>query len=249
MDYVAEPVSIERRREWFATTLWSVVLQAGAVEGTGRDDALERLCQSYWPPVYAFIRRRGYGPEDAQDLTQEFLVELIGRNAIAGLDRRKGKFRAFLLACLNHFLAKDQRDRNALKRGGGSIIIPWDAGLAETWLVGRSSAESSPEHLFDQRWALTVMDQALGLLRAEMMDAGKETLFNELKGLLTAEPGAGDYDSLGVRLNLSPAAVATAVHRLRRRFREIVRETLAQTVSTPLELEEEIRYLRDVLAR
>lgn len=244
---VAEPVSIERRREWFATTLWSVVLEAGAVEGTGRDAALERLCQVYWPPVYAFIRRRGYAPQDAQDLTQDFLVELIGRNALAGLDRRKGKFRAFLLACLNHFLAKDLRDRNALKRGGGTVIISWDAELAETWL--RSSAESSPEHLFDQRWALTVMDQALGSLKVEMAEAGKAGLFNELKGLLTTEPSPGDYDSLGARLNLTPGTVATAVHRLRRRFREMVRETLAQTVSTPLELEEEIRYLRDVLAR
>jgi DNA-directed RNA polymerase specialized sigma24 family protein len=243
---VAEPASIQHRREWFATTLWSVVLQAGAVEGSQRDVALERLCQNYWPPVYAFIRGRGYNPQDAQDLTQDFLVELIGRNDFAGLDRRRGKFRSFLLACLHHFLAKDRRDHNTLKRGGGTVIIPWEAGLGETHLADPPA--SSPEHLFDRRWAVTVMDQALGSLKAEMVAAGKGALFAELKAFLTTEPGAGDYDALAARLEVSTAAVATAVHRLRRRFRENVRETLAQTVATPLELEEEMRYLRDVLA-
>jgi RNA polymerase sigma-70 factor (ECF subfamily) len=246
MDHVAEPASIEHRREWFATTLWSVVLQAGAVEGSQRDAALERLCHNYWPPVYAFIRGRGYDPQDAQDLTQDFLVELIGRNDFAGLDRRRGKFRSFLLACLRHFLAKDRRDRKTLKRGGGTVIIPWDAGLAETQLADPPAL--SPEHLFDRRWAVSVMDHALGSLKAEMVAAGKGTLFDQLKVFLTVEPGAGDYDALAMRLELTAAAVATAVHRLRRRFRENVRETLAQTVSTPLELEEEMRYLRDVLA-
>jgi RNA polymerase sigma-70 factor (ECF subfamily) len=246
---VAEPTSIDRRLDWFATTLWSVVLQAGAVEGSERDAALERLCQNYWPPVYAFIRGRGYDPQEAQDLTQDFLVELIGRNDFARLDRRRGKFRAFLLACLHHFLAKDRRDRNTLKRGGGTVIIPWDSGIAETQVAGCLGAASSPEHLFDQRWAVTVMDRALGSLKAEMAAAGKKALFDELKEFLTAEPGAGDYDALAARSGLTTAAAATAVHRLRRRYREHVRETLAQTVSTPLELEEEMRYLREALAR
>jgi len=245
---VIERPAAERRGEWFTTTLWSVVLEAGASCGPRRDAALERLCRRYWPPVYAFIRGRGYAPHDAQDLTQDFLLELIARDDFAGLDRRRGKFRSFLLACLHHFLAKNCRERGAQKRGGGTEIISWDAGLAEAEVCPATDVKFTPDHLFDRRWAMTVMDQALASLKAELTESGKAGQFEALKVFLTVEPEAGDYDRLAAQLDQTAAALATAVHRLRRRFREKVRETLAQTVSTPLELEEELRYLREVLA-
>jgi RNA polymerase sigma-70 factor (ECF subfamily) len=233
----------------FRTTRWSVVLRAGEEPGETSSAALEELCRTYWVPAYVFVRRRGYGVEDAQDLTQAFFAQLIAQQGLANVDRARGKFRSFLLACLSHFLAKDRRDRGTLKRGGGRSFLPLSPGDAEELLVAGTTHDTSPEAAFDQRWALAVLERALGCLRQEMAEAAKADQFEHLRVYLTESPGDNGYGAVAARLEMTPVAVATAVHRLRRRFRELVRETLAQTVSTPLELDEEMRYLLEVLAR
>jgi RNA polymerase sigma-70 factor (ECF subfamily) len=165
------------------------------------------------------------------------------------VDRDKGRFRSFLLACLNHFLAKEWRDRNTLKRGAGQIFVPIDMPTAEAGYAVDQAQNHSPEQLYDQRWALGVMERAMQRLRQEFATSGKEGLFDELKGFLSAATEDGEYDLAAARLNMTRIAVATAVHRLRRNYRERVREEVAQTVTTPLELEEEMRYLLKVLTR
>jgi len=225
------------------------VLEAGASQGSRADAALEELCRTYWHPIYCFARRRGQGPEDAQDLTQEFFKRLIDRHDFSRVDRDKGRFRSLLLACLNNFLAKEWRDRHTLKRGAGQIFMPIDVATAEAAYAADYSQKQTPEQLYDQRWALGVMERAMQRLRREFAESGKEGLFDELKGFLSAATEDGAYDPVAARLNMSRIAVATAVHRLRRSYRERVREEVAQTITTPLELEEEMRYLLEVLRR
>ena len=233
----------------FCTTHWSVVLEAGASQDSRAQTALEELCRTYWHPIYCFVRRRGQSPEDAQDLTQEFFKRLIDRRAFSRVDRDKGRFRSFLLACLNHFLAKEWRNRNTLKRGAGQIFVPIDMATAEEGYSGGQSRNQTPEQLYDQRWALGVMERAMQRLRREFSESGKEGLFEELKGFLSVATDDGAYDLAAARLHMTRIAVATSVHRLRRSYRERVREEVAQTVTTPLELEEEMRYLLEVLRR
>src|SRR5437867_7122744 len=233
----------------FSTTHWSVVLDAGASQDSRADAALEELSRTNWHPIYCFARRRGQGPEDAQDLTQEFFKRLIERRDFSRVDRGKGRFRSFLLACLNNFLAKEWRDRNTLKRGAGQIFVPIDLATAEAAYAAGPSQNQTPEQLYDQRWALGVMERAMKRLRQEFAESGKEGLFDELKGFLSAATEDGAYELAAARLNMTRNAVATSVHRLRRTYRERVREEVAQTVTTPLELEEEMRYVLEVLRR
>jgi RNA polymerase sigma-70 factor (ECF subfamily) len=231
----------------FTTTHWSVVFAARDEDSAVATDALAQFCRSYWYPLYAYVRRRGYDPHEAQDLTQEFLAELIARRDFAHVDPSKGKFRSFLLACLKHFLAKDWRDRNTLKRGGGQDFIPLDTALAEERVAAEAVCGLSPERLYDRGWATTVMEQSLEKLRQEWLISDKGPLFEELKLFLIEPVGDGSYVPVAARLNMTPAAVATMVHRLRNRYREVVRATLLHTVSTPFELDEEMRYLLEVL--
>jgi RNA polymerase sigma-70 factor (ECF subfamily) len=231
----------------FETTHWSVVLQAGGNSTTTANAALDQLCHAYWLPLYAYARRRGNGPEDAQDLTQGFLAELIARRDLARVDRAKGTFRSFLLASFKHFLAKDWRERQALKRGGGRHLVSLDVVQAEKFLGAMPAADLPPDRLYDQRWAMAVMEQALERLRQEWVAADKEAMFVELRVFLTSTASQAGYEAVAARLNLKPPSVATTVHRLRKRYRELVRATLAQTVTGPLELEEEMRYLLEVL--
>jgi RNA polymerase sigma factor (sigma-70 family) len=225
------------------------VLRAGEVGSEAGTQALEQLCRTYWFPLYAYVRRVGHAPEDARDLTQEFFAQLIARRDLAQVSPTRGRFRSFLLACLNHFLAKDWRARRTLKRGGGATFLPLDVALAEEHLDSAAATHLTPEQLYDQRWAITIMTQALEDLRREMAEPAKARVFEELRGFLTDAAADGVYESLAERLGMSPAAVATAVHRLRRRYRELVRKALAQSVTTQLELEEEMRHLLDVLTR
>jgi RNA polymerase sigma factor (sigma-70 family) len=230
----------------FCTTHWSVVRLAGASPCPEAAAALERLCGSYWRPVYAYIRRRGYPPEDAEDLTQEFFAELLDRRSLTDLDRSRGKFRSFLVACLNHFLAKDWRARRAQKRGGGRTFVPVDSVEGEEHYLAQPETEAEPAVLFDREWAIAILDQAMSALRSEQ-GATKGGLFEELVTFLTAAGADVGYAEAAHRLRMTPGAVATAVHRLRHRYRELVRQAVTQTVSTPLELEEEMRYLLQVL--
>lgn len=234
--------------DWFVTTHWSVVQSAGGGATTTVRDALEQLCASYWYPLYAYVRRKGYDQHDSQDLTQEFFARLIQRNDFAGLDRSRGKFRAFLLAAMNHFLAKEWRKAATLKRGSGHAPLSLDTALAEQRYGAQPAVEPTPERLFDRRWAETVLERAAKQLRAEFVQAGRERLFRELNPFLSAPAGTGDYSAVATRLGMSESAVAKAVERLRHRYRDLARGEIAQTVGTPAELEEEMRYLLDVLA-
>lgn len=223
------------------------MLLAGQEHSPERAAALEKLCRAYWPPVYFFARRKGYGDADAKDFTQQFFSLLLARNDFAGLDASKGKFRTFLLAAFSHFLANEHDRASALKRGGGQIALPLDE-LTDEQMAQFSSAENCPPaQMFDKNWALAVLGQSLLRLKAEMTQAGKDQQFHLLKTFLTAEGGAADYAATAQQLGVAPASVPVLVHRLRQRYREIVRAELAQTVATPSDLDEEMRHLFAVL--
>ncbi len=209
--------------------------------------ALESLCRAYWLPLYSYVRRRGYGPHDALDLTQGFFALLLERNDIAIADPQRGRFRSFLLSSLNHFLA-NQYDRSmAAKRGGGRMIISLDDETIENKYAYEPSTDLSPDKLYEQRWALAVMEQALEALRSELARAGKDEHFRLMKDFLSREPVAGEYRRVGEALGMSDGAVAVAVHRLRQRYRELVRQTVAQTVASPAEIDDEMRHLLSLL--
>ena len=232
--------------QWFATTHWSVVMLAGA-DSAGALEALEKLCRTYWLPLYSYVRRRGYSSYDAQDLTQGFFVRLLRLRSFSGVSRDKWKFRTFLLAALNHFLS-DERDRaRAEKRGGRQAIILIDANEAEQRYLQGANLEAEPDKAFDRRWALTVLEEALARLQDEYVASGRAEIFEHLLVYVSSEASPGDYDTLAPRLGMSASAMAVAVHRLRQRYRECIRLELAQTVASPQDLEEEMKYLFSVL--
>ena len=231
----------------FQTTHWSVVLEAEQSDSSRRQEALGQLCQTYWAPVYTFIRRSGRGVEDSQDLTQSFFAHLLEHHALHDLDPRKGKFRSFLLVVLRHFLTNEAKRAGAAKRGGGCAPFALEAGVAEDRFLLQNPSPLSPEQLFDRNWALAVMDQALGMLRKEFEPQGANSRFECLKGFLWNEGNGEEYAKAGVVLGLSPAAVKMAVHRLRNRYGELLRQEVARTVESPFEVEAEMRYLLDLL--
>jgi RNA polymerase sigma-70 factor (ECF subfamily) len=216
----------------FHTTHWSVVLAAREQEGTVALDALATLCRAYWYPLYGFVRGRGFSPQDAEDLTQEFFRRFLEKNSLSNVSPAGGKFRSFLLACLKHFLANEWERAHAQRRGGGQIPIPLDFGEGETRLLLEPADQVTPEALFEKRWAFTVLEHTMKALQAEYAAKGKAALFEELSGFL---PSVG--------------AVDVAVHRLRQRFGELLREQVANTVASQSEVSEEIRYLMSVLGR
>jgi DNA-directed RNA polymerase specialized sigma24 family protein len=212
----------------FEQTHWSVVLAAGSDDTKRSGEALAELCQTYWLPLYSFVRRRGYSPHDAQDLTQDFYPA-------------RGRFRSFLLANLKNFLANEWDRALAQKRGGGAVVLSLDADSAETFF-GREPADTiTPDAIFDRHCALILMDRALEKLEHENSDRSAQ--FARLKEFLTNPPPTGGYDAIGVELNLTPGTVAVAVHRLRARFRHLLRAEVAQTVATTSEVDDELRHL------
>jgi len=227
----------------FATTHWSVVLTAGQGTSANAETALETLCRTYWWPLYAFVRRRGYEAHDAQDLTQAFFARLLEKDSLRAVDRSKGKFRSFLLAALEHFLAKDWRRAHAQKRGGQFAFVSLDDGSAETQYLQVPSADLSPEKLFDQQWALTLLDQVIARLQGEYVAAGKAALFEQVKIFLTGEKRTVVYAELAAKLGTTEAALKMTVSRLRHRYSELLRAEIAQTVTGPEEVEEELRAL------
>ena len=227
----------------FASTHWSVVLAAGGHDDRRSREALAKLCATYWYPLYAFVRRQGFGPEDAEDLTQGFFAHLLEHEALTTVDRAKGKFRSFLLASLRHFLA-DERDRaRAQKRGGGRSSVPLDVVSAEKRYALEPADHASPDRVFERNWALALMEQVLDRLRAEQVVADKRAQFDLLRDCLMGDPEAPRYADLAVQLGVSEDAVKMAVSRLRRRYRQLLRQEIAHTVVTPAEIEEEIRHL------
>ena len=232
----------------FTSTHWSVVLAAGGTASPAADTALEQLCRTYWPPLYAFARRRGYPPHDAQDLTQEFFSRLIEKDFLQAVDRSKGRFRSFLLAALEHFLANEWRNAHTQKRGGGFAFISTDAESGEQHYLQVPASTLTPERVFDQQWALTLLNQTLNRLRAEFVAAGKEAWFDAIKIFLTGEKRAATYAELAVTLGTTEAALKMAVSRMRRRYGELLRAEIAGTVSGPEEVEEELRALFGALS-
>lgn len=209
--------------------------------------ALEKLCRAYWQPVCAFARRKGWTEEDAKDLTQEFFARLLERKDFTGVDPGRGKFRTFLLSAFTHFLANEYDRANAQKRGGGQAHFSLDQFQAGELGSAASSEEVSPGKLYDVRWAQTIVQTALRRLKDEMSQADKEGTFSVLKRFLTINAAAGEYAAVADKLGVEISSMPVVVHRLRQRYRELVREEVSQTVSSPLEMEEEMRYLFEVL--
>jgi RNA polymerase sigma-70 factor (ECF subfamily) len=223
-----------------------VVLTAGRSDTTRARDALEKLCQAYWYPLYAYVRRRGHSPEDAQDLTQKFFARLLERNWLTTADPARGRFRSFLLGMLNHFLANEWRRDQAQKRGGGAQFVRLDT--AETCYKNEPAAHVTPEQYFERRWALTLLDLVLSRLSAEFERQNKPEMFALLKPCLVGDRDSQPYAVLSEKLGLSEGAVKVTVHRLRKRYRQLLRDEVAQTVATPDEVEAEVRHLIAVLA-
>lgn len=231
----------------FATTHWSVVLAAGSSSSRGQA-ALETLCRIYWYPLYAYVRRQGRNPHDAQDLTQAFFARLLERGLVKEADPARGRFRSFLLTSLQNFLADEWDKARAQKRGGGQAIISLDEPSAESRYQLEPVDESNAERIFDRRWALTLLEQALARLEAEYAGLGKGRLFDELHGLLLGEKRTLTYAQAGARLGMTEGAVKVAAHRLQRRYRELVRAEIANTVASPGEIDDELRHLFAVLS-
>jgi RNA polymerase sigma factor (sigma-70 family) len=227
----------------FASTRWSIVAAAGGKESQEARAALGVLCQAYWYPLYAYARRRLASAEDAQDVTQEFFARLLEKDYLHAADPRRGKFRSFLLSAFQHFMAKEYARATAQKRGGHRRLLSLEFQEGEQRYRHEPADPATPEKLFERRWALTLLEQALARLRIEFTNAGKERLFEAIKGTLTGDGVGEPYDRIGRDLGLSEPAVKTAAHRLRRRYQELLRVEVAQTVTSPDEVEDELRDL------
>lgn len=229
----------------FHTTRWSIVIAAQRGTDTSQAQrAMAALCKDYWYPLYAFVRRRGHAAHDAQDLTQAFFTDLLERNATMA-DPAKGKFRSYLLGALKHFLANDWHRNQAQKRGGGQKIVEWDALEPEARYAMEPADQTDADALYDRRWAMELLDRAMGKLRGEFAVKGDEQTFEALKGTLSgAEP---PRDELAKKLSMSEGALKVAVHRLRQRYREVLRAEIAETVNSPSEVDDEMRHLVAVL--
>jgi RNA polymerase sigma-70 factor (ECF subfamily) len=227
----------------FLTTHWSLVAAARDADSPQARTALAALCEAYWYPLYAFIRRQGHSMEDAHDLTQEFFARLLEKDYLGSVDRARGTFRSFLLAACKHFLANEYDRGQAQKRGGGKTIGSLDCRVAEGRYNQELAHDVTPEKLFERRWALALLQQVLARLRAEQERAGKLALFEQLKPFLAGEGPALRYAQPAKALGLSTGAVKVAVHRLRRRYRELVYEEIARTVDDAGLVEAEIRDL------
>jgi RNA polymerase sigma-70 factor (ECF subfamily) len=227
----------------FVTTRWSMVLAAGGSSSLKSEQALSQLCRTYWYPLYAFVRRQGHAPEDAEDLTQSFFANLLERKALHMVEPEKGKFRSFLLGSLKNFLANDWDRRHAAKRGGKHTLLSLDDDSAEDRYLREPSHDSTPEKLYEQTWALTVIDTVLQQLRSEYAAAGKTEIFEALQDQLIGAEDANSYASLAVRLGMKEGSVRMAVLRMRRHFGYLLRAEIAQTVNDASEIEEELRHL------
>jgi RNA polymerase sigma-70 factor (ECF subfamily) len=230
----------------FVTTHWSVVVSAGQENSTKAREALELLCRQYWFPLYAYVRRRGYRPEDAQDMTQEFFARLLQHHWLARVDQVKGRFRTFLLTAMERFLANEWDKASAQKRGGGQSPLSLDA--AETLYGSEPPDFKTPEQAFERRWALTLLETVLQRLEEEFSASGKAETFATLKPCLVGEREAVPYHELAQQLGQSEGALKVAVHRLRQRYRELLRAEIANTVSSENEIDAEMRHLFQVLA-
>ena len=241
------PISVPgTSRSRFQTTAWSLVLAAGNPTTDSRH-ALAALCQTYWDPVYAFIRRSGYTRDQSQDLTQGFFALLLEKQYLRNADHQRGRFRSFLLTAVKHFLANEWDRAHAVKRGGGQIPVSIDMLQAETWYEPAAMEGTTPERLFERRWALSLLEHVMARLRAEYSAMGKAEQFDRLERLLTRDAEDARDEALAVKMGGSAGALRMSLHRLRRKYRQVLRTEIAETVSTPEEIDEEIRFLMSVL--
>jgi DNA-directed RNA polymerase specialized sigma24 family protein len=228
----------------FANTHWSVVLSAADKRSPTRALAsLEKLCRIYWNPLYFYARREGESPHDAQDLTQEFFARLLEKDLLDSVDRTKGRFRSFLLAAFKHFLSNERDKARAQKRGGGQFLIPIDVQNTETHYGFEPVEQMTAEKIFERRWAMVLLEQTAARLREEYERDGKIKLFEQIKVTLTEPRGAIAYADLGRALNMSEGAVKIAVHRLRLRYRAVLRAEVADTLADPADVEDEVRQI------
>jgi RNA polymerase sigma factor (sigma-70 family) len=233
----------------FTTTHWSIVLAAAETAAPGGREALEKLCHTYWPPVYAYIRRRGSNPDDARDLTQEFFAQFLEKKRVELADPERGRFRSFLVTALKNFLLNEWRRGHAKKRGGGQWLLSLDEQRdAETrFMAEPADPATTPDRAFEKRWALTLLDHVLSRLREEFATTGRQEYFDALKVFVWGDPGVVSQAEVAARLGITANALGVAVHRLRHRFGELVRTEIAQTVASPAEIDYELRHLMEVL--
>lgn len=234
----------------FRTTRWSMVYRAGSRQCSAEDGlrALEELCRAYWPPLYAYVRRQGYDQDDAQDLTQEFFSRLLQDHSLATVHETKGRFRSFLLASIKHLLANEWKRATRQKRGGGAVHFSIEEQLATGHGEPVLLDHLDPEKAFEKRWAETLLQRVLDRLRDEWKDKDNPRHFDELKPFLIDVRAAVSFAEAAARVNVSEASLKWAVHKLRGRYRELVREEIAHTVNTEDEIDDEIRYLLSILA-
>lgn len=233
----------------FLTTRWSIVLSARDHSSKSSAMALESLCQAYWYPLYVFVRRQGHPAHDAQDLTQEFFARLLEKDYLRSVEREKGRFRTFLIMALKRFLLNEWDKKNTRKRGGAFIHLSLDADLAESRYANELSETLPADQVYERRWALTLLDQAMARLRADYAGNGRETEYDYLKRFLTCDRGDISYRDIAEGLGMTEGAARVAMHRLRKRFREVFRDEIADTVSATDEVDDEVRYVVAVLSR
>jgi len=233
----------------FPNTRWSVVLAATRKDAPESAAALESICRAYWYPLYAYVRRCGQPPHDAEDLTQEFFRRLLEKNWLDSADREKGKLRMFLIGALKHFMSNEWRRATTQRRGGGQTQVQFDTSIAESRYAADTTTALAADETFDRQWALTLLDLALNRVEAEFVTAGKPETFSALKACLMSERGAIDYAAMASQLGVSEGAARVAAHRLRKRFRELYREEIAQTLADGADLETELKQLVAALAR
>jgi len=235
-------------RSQFVTTSWTQVLAARDAASTESRQALEALCRAYWYPLYALVRRQGFDPEEARDLTQGYFAELLEKGYLDDFDPSLGRFRVFLKASVKHFLSKEREKAQAWKRGGRAAIVSLDIDDGEGRYQHEPVDRMTPEEIYERRWALTILERALGRLRGELVEADREPEFDRLKGFLTGEEPRRPYREVAAELSTTEAAVKTSVHRLRQRFGALLRQEIAETVARPDEVDAEVRHLLGVIA-
>ena len=237
-----QPPEGKHPADQFRTTHWGLVAQAGEHESAASAEALETLCRAYWYPLYAYVRRKGHDATESQDLIQEFFARFLASHSVRSVDRRKGRFRSFLLGSMEHFLAKQWNHARRLKRGGGLVIFSLDDDPEQRYGL-EPADEMTPERIFERRWALLLLENSMSRLRLECAEKGKADLFDRAKSLISGDRASEPYADLATVTRMTEGALRVAVHRLRQRYGELLRDEIAQTVSSPEEFNVELRAL------
>ncbi|HEY1052581.1 MAG TPA: sigma-70 family RNA polymerase sigma factor [Prosthecobacter sp.] len=243
-----KPESSDKPKEAFKTTRWSLVLRAADLENDSSKRDLEHLCRACWHPIYAFVRRQGYSPEDAQDLAQGFFVHVLENKVFSHADPERGRFRSFLLGAVRHFVSNEVRKKNAAKRGGGMHFVPLDVTESEERFERAIAHPDTPEKMFERSWAENLLRRAQESLKADYEKAGKQKLFEGLQPFLVSSANPNSYEEVGRSVGMSSGTLAVAVFRMRKRYGELLREEIAQTVEDPADVEHEIRLLLEAVA-